>query len=228
MLAGASHRREPDPAVGHRRALAVRPSTPPSTPLPWPEVAEGPAPAAEPRGDSAPQAHPGSAGAARLLVGGVGYRNLRDYSLGPALVERLQAVGSPPRVVIEDLSVGPIDVLFRLQAEPVPFAAGLFVGAMERGRPPGTVELRRWSPTTPSLEELQARVAEAVTGVISLENLLLILQHFGALPAETLVLEIEPSDAGWGQGFSSTGQAAFAEAEAIARDAIAAFLERQR
>lgn len=221
--AGRSTPPEGAGAAGPRRALRVAPHTPPATPLPWPAVGEGPAPGA------ALRHRPAEGGAApgrpRLLVGGVGYRNLRDYSLGPALVDRLQGRAWPPGVVVEDLSVGPIDVLFRLQAEPAPFAAGLFVGSVRRGRPPGTVEARRWRAASPAVEELQARIAEAVTGVISLENLLLILQHFGALPAQTLVVEIEPADEGWGEGFSPAGQAALAEAEAIVSAAIAAFVE---
>jgi hypothetical protein len=44
----------------------------------------------------------------------------------------------------------------------------------------------------PPAEEVQARVAEAVTGVIVLENLLVVAQQFGALPAEVFVIEIRP------------------------------------
>ncbi len=147
-----------------------------------------------------------------VLVAGVGYTNLRDLSLGPALVTRLQRDRWPAGVVIADLSYSPIDVLFQLQAAPR-FSLGIFAGAAPRGRPPGSVTVMPWNPPAITLDELQSRVSEAVTGVIDLENLLLILDHFGALPVQVTVVEIEPFDQSWGDGFSALGEAALEEAE---------------
>lgn len=69
-----------------------------------------------------------------------------------------------------------------------------------------------WNPPMVTPDELQSRVSETVTGVIDLENLLLILDHFGALPDEIIVVEIEPFDQSWGDGFSALGEAALDEA----------------
>jgi hydrogenase maturation protease len=180
--------------------------------LAWPSPNEGPA--------IAPRA---AAGPGRVLIGGVGYTNLRDRSLGPLLIERLQARTWPADVVVEDVSYGPIDVLFKLQAEPCGFRLGLFVSAVARGRPEGTVERYVWQAPTPSVDELQERIAESVTGVVSLENLLLILAHFGALPTRTVVVEVEPeAEERWGPDLSDAALAALDRVEAILLDELAA------
>jgi len=154
-------------------------------------------------------------------VGGVGYTNLRGRSLGPLLIERLQARTWPPDVVVDDVSYGPIDVLFKLQAELRGFRLGIFVSAVARGRPEGTIERTVWHSATPSVDELQERIAEAVTGVVSMENLLHILDHFGALPTTTVVIEVEPeAEESWGPELSSLVQAALEQVEALVFDEV--------
>lgn len=187
-------------------------ATAPAGLLAWPQPTEGPA--------DAPRA---SFGVGRVLVGGVGYTNLRDRSIGPLLIERLQRRHWPADIVIEDVSYGPIDVLFKLQAEPSGFRLGVFVSAVARGRPIGTVECSVWHALTPSVEELQERIAEALTGVVSLENLLLILAHFGALPERTVVIEVEPeAEEGWGPDLSDASRAALDRVERLVLDEVAA------
>lgn len=173
--------------------------------LAWPVQHEGPADATR-----APS------GVGRILIGGVGYTNLRDRSIGPLLIERLQQRTWPADVVVEDVSYGPIDVLFKLQAEPSGFRLGIFVSAVARGRPAGIVERYLWQAPTPSVDELQERIAEAVTGVVSLENLLLILTHFGALPAQAVVIEVEPeAQESWGPSLSDQALRALEQVEAL-------------
>ena len=41
----------------------------------------------------------------RVIVGGVGYRNLRDHSVGVAITDRLETVGWADDVVVEDLNL---------------------------------------------------------------------------------------------------------------------------
>ena len=154
----------------------------------------------------------------RVLVAGVGYRNLRDLSLGPLAIERFGR--SSEAVDVEDLSYGPIDVLFMLQARQ-PYAAAVFVTAVHRGRAPGTVTRSRWAPSDIAPAALQERVAEAVTGVISLDNLLHICAHFGALPADVTLLEIEPLDDTWGEELSLEGRSALDSVVALARAEVA-------
>ena len=135
------------------------------------------------------------------LLAGVGYRNLRDLSAGNAVVDALLPLAWPEGVEVEDLSYGPMDVIFRLRE--ARFARLFIVGAAtELAVVPGQVDWRRWhyQPETPAM--IQGRVAEAVTGVISLDNLLVICAHFAALPPEVTVIEIAPGDDGWGDEFS--------------------------
>ena len=156
------------------------------------------------------------ADAKRILVAGVGYQNLRDMSVGPLLIERLRRREWPPGVQIEDLSLGAIAALHYLQLHP-PFDAALFVGgeSCPKGTDaPGTIRRYAWSPPPGADDEaVQDAVAEAVTGVISLPAMLLVIGHFGALPARTRVIEIEPRDVEWGPDFSPPVMQALEEAE---------------
>ncbi|MDQ3448624.1 MAG: hydrogenase maturation protease [Chloroflexota bacterium] len=133
-----------------------------------------------------------------ILLAGVGYSHLRDMSFGPLLVERLRRETWPDDVEIQDLSYGPVAVVQWLQDEPGRFERAIIIGAVERGRQPGTLTRYRWLAPELSSAEIQDRVSEAVTGVIGLENLLIIADYFGALPSNTTVIEAEPLDLEWG------------------------------
>lgn len=158
----------------------------------------------------------------RVLVAGVGYRNLRDLSVGPLAVERLGP--STEAVDIEDLSYGPVDVLFLFQRRQ-PYAAAIFIVGVHRGRQPGTVTRSRWIPPATTTDALQERVAEAVTGVISIDNLLEICAHFKALPPEVVLIEVEPAEDAWGEELSAEGGRALDSAVALARLEVARVLE---
>jgi hydrogenase maturation protease len=136
----------------------------------------------------------------RVLVGGVGYRNLRDGSLGPYIADTL-ASSARNGVEVEDLSYGPVQLTHNLQARP-PYDRLVLVAGVRRGRAPGTVERYRWNGALPGVDEVQARVVEAVTGVISLDNLLVVCGSLGALPEDVRVIEVEPANDEWGEGFS--------------------------
>jgi Ni,Fe-hydrogenase maturation factor len=45
-------------------------------------------------------------------------------------------------------------------------------------------------------------VGDSVTGSISLDNLLVVSEAFKALPEDVWVVEVEPADETWGDGFS--------------------------
>jgi hydrogenase maturation protease len=143
----------------------------------------------------------------RILIAGVGYRNLRDMSLGPVLMDRLGHEVWPHGVEVEDLSYGPIEVMHSLDARG-PYDRIIFVAGVCRDRQPGGIYCYRWEHRLPDVEEVQARVAEAVTGVISLDNLLIIATYFGKLPRDVVVIEVEAADEGWGEGFSLCMEAA--------------------
>lgn len=154
-----------------------------------------------------------------MLIGGVGYRYTRDLAFGPAVVDRLRGEIWPPNVEVEDLSYTPVAIVQRWLETP---CARLFlVGALPRGdRTPGV--LVRYAPTavSPPPDEVQRRIGEALGGVISLENLVVVARHFGVLLRDTEVLELEPVDIGWGEGLSPPAAAAVEVAVGIVRDLV--------
>ena len=147
-----------------------------------------------------------------ILLAGVGYSDLRDLSFGPRLVARMREETWPSGVEVQDLSYGPLAVVQWLQDEPARFSRLILAGAVERGRTPGALVPYAWVPPELTPDAVQERVAEAVTGIIGLENLLIIGQWFGVLPADTWVIELEPVETDWGSEPSSTGAARVEEA----------------
>lgn len=142
----------------------------------------------------------------RTLIACVGYRFLRDQSVGPNLLPRLEGMEWPEGVEVLDLHFGPIHAVHWLEEQR--FERIVFLAGVERGRTPGEIFCERWQGILPAPEEIQARVAEAVTGIIDLDHLLILTHYFGVLPDDVLVVEIEPEDTGWGPGLSPTVEAA--------------------
>ena len=136
----------------------------------------------------------------RVLVGGVGYRFLRDESVGPFVADELTG-HAPDGVEVEDVSYHPVGLVQNLQAR-APYDRIVLVAGVRRGREPGTIEAYRWKGELPPRDEIQERVAEAVTGTISLDNLLIVCEALGGFPDDVRVVEIEPGHEGWGEGFS--------------------------
>ena len=131
----------------------------------------------------------------------VGYRNLSDFSVGPVLLTELQSLDWERGVDIEDLSYGPIAVVQNLEERP-PYDRMVYLSAVQRGRVPGRVYRRAWNAPLPPEEEIQARIGEAVTGVIDLDNLLVIAQYFRVLAPEVVIIEVEPLNCGSGEALS--------------------------
>lgn len=151
------------------------------------------------------------------LLGGVGYAFLRDFSVGPLVVRELSGERWPAPVTVEDLSYGPVAVVHRLREADPPFRRLIVVGAVARGAEAGTVRAHRWDGSLPGTDELQARVAEAVTGVIGLENLVLVPAALGAAPGEVLVVEVEPGVEAMGEKLSPRVRAGAERAKALLR-----------
>jgi hydrogenase maturation protease len=147
----------------------------------------------------------------RVLVAGVGYRFLRDGALGPYMADTL-AARARNGIEVEDLGYHPIGFTQNLEERP-DYDRIIFVGAVTRGRAPGSVHAYRWDHVLPSAKEIQDRVSEAVTGIISLDNLLIISEAFHALPDDVHVVELEPADENWGEGFSPEVEAKLPEIE---------------
>jgi hydrogenase maturation protease len=135
-----------------------------------------------------------------VLVGGIGYRNLRDGSIGLHVIERL-ADRAGDGIEVEDVSYHPVGLSQNLQERP-DYDRIVLVGAVARGREPGTVTAYRWDRWLPADDEVQARVSEAVTGVISLDNTLIVCGALGGLPGDVRVVEVEPASQDWGEELS--------------------------
>ncbi len=201
-----------------QREVRLQPHAPVAAPASWPDTQEGPAgaPAAPgiPHAIAATGHDHRHASGTRILVAGVGYGNLRDLSVGPVLVERLRRREWPVGVYVEDLSFGAVHVLHWFQESP-PFDAAVFLAAVARGRKPGSIHRYTWMAPYLAAEEVQTRVAEAVTGIISLDTLLTVVGYFGALPPRVHVIEVEPRDQEWGAVFSPLVEAALDRVEGM-------------
>ena len=166
----------------------------------------------------------------RTVIGGVGYRNLRDHSFGIVMSDELEPLADPPALLIEDLCYGPVAVgqWFLDEAIAAPITRAVFITAIARddGRPPGTISAYRWDHVLPSDDEIQRAVTDAVTGVIFLDNTLIVTQWMGALPTETIVVEVQPIEHAFGDEMSPAVAAAYPEVKSLvmqlATDAAAA------
>jgi hydrogenase maturation protease len=154
------------------------------------------------------------------LVGAIGYRFLRDHSASMVALDRLFAEDWPDGVIVEDLSYGPIALVPRL--EEGGFGRAILLAAVSRtGRAAGSVTAYRWDGVLPGADDIQAAVTEAVTGVISLDNALVITRHFRALPDDTIVVEIEPETEAFGEELTPRVAEAVAVACRLVRALVA-------
>lgn len=131
----------------------------------------------------------------RALIGIVGYYQfIRGYPLGPELMARLQQGPWPEGIDIREMNWGPIAIVQDLEASAARWDRTVLVGATDRGLPNDTVSCRRWAGGALDAMEVQRRVLEAVTGVISLDNLLVIGAHFGVWPEELYTVEVQATE----------------------------------
>ena len=156
----------------------------------------------------------------RAVIGGVGYRNLRDHSLGIVMSDELEALANPPSLLVEDLCYGPVAVAqwFLDEARTDPITRAVFITAIARedGRAPGTISAYRWDHVLPPDDEIQRCVVDAVTGVIFLDNTLIVVEWMKALPDDTIVIEVEPLEHAFGDEMSPAVATSYAEVRRIA------------
>lgn len=67
----------------------------------------------------------------------------------------------------------------------------VLVGAADAPKKPGSVSAYRWRGGPQEELDLQQRIHEAVTGVVSLDNLLAIGSHFAIWPEDCLVVQCD-------------------------------------
>lgn len=128
-----------------------------------------------------------------VLVGIVGYTPVLDaYPLGPRLMAALQARLAGHDVAVENMSWGPIHVVQQFQDEGAVRPRRLvLVGAASVCVVPGRVRAFRWMGGSLPAQAMQERVYEAVTGIVDIENTLMIGTHFGIWPDEAYTVEVE-------------------------------------
>jgi hydrogenase maturation protease len=157
----------------------------------------------------------------RTLIGAIGYRNLRDHSAAFEVLERLAAEDLGPDVVLEDVSYNPIALVQWLDEQPpgARFERFILVSGIQRaGRRPGAVTSYAWDRTLPSDALIQQAITEAVTGIISLDNTVVIAGYFGALPRSVTIVEIEPIEHEFGFELSQPVAQAVAAAALLIRN----------
>lgn len=135
----------------------------------------------------------------RVLVGGVGYRWMRDASFGVVATDALAKLEWPPHVEIADLGYGAILIAQDLMYAEPRYSRLIVIAAVERGRPRGTLHRYRWVSATPAADEIQARIAEAGAGVLDVDHLFVVATYFGVLPSDVVVIEFEPVETSGGE-----------------------------
>lgn len=139
----------------------------------------------------------------KTFIGTVGYHNLRNHSIGPALLPQLQKMQWPEGVDVDELNWGPIAIVQKFQSLPTPYDRVILVAAVERpGRKIGDNTVYKWMGKLPDAELIQRCVGDAVTGVISVENLLIIGEYFKIWTGETFVVDVEPGAEEAGEDFT--------------------------
>jgi len=134
----------------------------------------------------------------RIALGLVGYYQfIRGYPLGPELRERLDLMSWPGHQVdIKEMNWGPVAIVQDFQASDICYDRVVLIAAVQRGGPTGAVRCRQWVGGELDVMAIQNRIFEAVTGIISVDNLLVIGEHFGIWPEQLIVIEVElPNEA---------------------------------
>lgn len=128
-----------------------------------------------------------------ILLGTIGYHLLSNHSIGPILAEPLREQTWAEKVDVQEMNWGPIAIVQKFETGDVNYKRVVFLTAIERiGRKLGEVTVFKWGGRLPSEKDIQACVGDAVTGVISSENLLIIGEHFGIWPDEVYLFDVEP------------------------------------
>lgn len=134
-----------------------------------------------------------------VVVGIIGYCGfVRGYPLGPELMRRLRAGPWPADSEIAEMNWGPLAIVQDFQARGLHPDRVVLIGGLDRGLAAGTVSRRRWTAETLDPDAVQRRMFEAVTGIVSLDNLLVIGTHFGIWPARTYTVELQWPASGLG------------------------------
>jgi len=121
----------------------------------------------------------------------------------PTLFSHLQKLDLPAYVKVDELNWGPVAVVQMFQAEDPPFERVVILCAIERKRRKiGDIDIFKWIGGLPDEEQIQACVGDAATGVISVENLLVIGEYFKVWKDEVYLVDVEPGPEIAGEKFT--------------------------
>ncbi|MEO5673774.1 MAG: hypothetical protein ABIQ74_03940 [Chitinophagales bacterium] len=155
----------------------------------------------------------------KILIGTVGYHNLRNHSIGPVLLPELKKLQWPQGVELDEMNWGPIAIVQKFQSLSAPYDRVVLLAAIERpNRTTGEFTVYRWMGGLPDEEMIQACIGDAVTGVISVENLLIIGEHFKIWPNEVFVIDVEPGPEQAGEEFTPEVKAIIPEVISYVRE----------
>ena len=128
-----------------------------------------------------------------ILLGTIGYHLLANHSIGPILIDQIRSLPWTQQVDIQEMNWGPIAIVQKFESSEANYDRVVFLTAIERfHRNIGEATIFKWGGRLPSQQDIQACVGDAVTGVISAENLLIIGEHFGIWPNEVYLFDVEP------------------------------------
>lgn len=157
--------------------------------------------------------------AGNVLVAAVCQPWRQDLEFGLWILDRLREEGMHGAARLEDWSFGTIPAFQKLRTGR--FGRVVFLSAARRGRPPGTIHRFRPPDALPDPGEIQARIVDGATGLVSVDNLLVMGRFYGALPSDVVLVEAEPVDDGWGRGLSPQLAARLEDAVALVRRELA-------
>ena len=160
--------------------------------------------------------------AERVLIGGVGYRWMRDSSFGLVASDALARQSWPDGIHVADLGYGALYAALDLADARPPYERVILLAAAQRDRVPGRLYSWRWTPPPVDDVDLQERIREAGAGVIDVDHLLRIARHFGGLPDDVICIELEPDEVSGGVELSAAAVACLDDALHLARIAATA------
>ncbi len=145
----------------------------------------------------------------RVFIGTVGYHNLCNHSIGSALLPQLQKINWVHGVDLDELNWGPIAIVQKFQSLPTHYDRIILLSAIERlDRNIGDITVFKWEGKLPDEDLIQRCIGDAVTGVISVENLLIIGEYFKIWKGETFLVDVEPGTEQAGENFTEEMQQA--------------------
>jgi len=128
------------------------------------------------------------------LIGIVGYSAILDsYPLGPPLMSGLEtALADAAHVTVENFTWSPVHIVQRFENDEMPKPDRMvLIGLSATTTNPGNVTACQWHGGKATELAVQERVYEAVTGIVDLENTLMIGEYFKAWPTECFTIEAD-------------------------------------